>query len=321
MAASIYTVITFAPVQGFIEKSRKLRDLYRSSFILSYLARAICNSAANQAHRVFSPALIDLTQGTPNQIVIEGNFSQFDAKATFNHAWKTITHTCRQWIEECIRAEYCWRKEWDMWTKHAWEFFWAQRNWTGINWQGESSTLSGTDAITWHGMGRPVKATERNLSAEDREIRKFYTQLSQLSGLGEAFIDPTEQLSIPELVKRLITYSAVAAKLQDKENIDLPKIEIPDRFRDISRNEQRWTGWFQGDGNRIGQYLRTLATEHSEAEILNRFSSAMMDWGKNLKLKHGRIIYAGGDDFLGVLYRVPPQPAIAAAECLAILLG
>jgi len=29
-----YTVITFAPVQGFIEKSRKLRDLYGASQIL-----------------------------------------------------------------------------------------------------------------------------------------------------------------------------------------------------------------------------------------------------------------------------------------------
>ncbi|MFN7715048.1 MAG: type III-B CRISPR-associated protein Cas10/Cmr2, partial [Pseudanabaenaceae cyanobacterium] len=33
-----YTVITFAPVQGFIEKSRKLRDLYGASQILSYLS-------------------------------------------------------------------------------------------------------------------------------------------------------------------------------------------------------------------------------------------------------------------------------------------
>ncbi|MBW4442550.1 MAG: hypothetical protein KME10_15220 [Plectolyngbya sp. WJT66-NPBG17] len=41
---TIYTAITFAPVQGFIEKSRKLRDLYGSSFILSYLANALCKA-------------------------------------------------------------------------------------------------------------------------------------------------------------------------------------------------------------------------------------------------------------------------------------
>lgn len=92
MTDAIYTVVTFAPVQGFIEKSRKLRDLYGSSFILSYLARALCNAATNRGDRVISPALIDLTQGTPNQIIIQGNFSQNDALAAFNLTWKTITY-------------------------------------------------------------------------------------------------------------------------------------------------------------------------------------------------------------------------------------
>ncbi|BAZ08050.1 hypothetical protein NIES3974_47190 [Calothrix sp. NIES-3974] len=37
-------MITFAPVQGFIEKSCKLRDLYGSSYLLSYLAWVICKA-------------------------------------------------------------------------------------------------------------------------------------------------------------------------------------------------------------------------------------------------------------------------------------
>jgi CRISPR-associated protein Cmr2 len=56
-----------------------------------------------------------------------------------------------------------------LWKNYAWEFFWVQgnpgesiskvreklnekkrgRDWTGINWQGESSTLSGADAIAY----------------------------------------------------------------------------------------------------------------------------------------------------------------------------
>lgn len=39
------TIVTFAPIQGFIEDSRKLRDLYGSSFLLSYLAKSICEAA------------------------------------------------------------------------------------------------------------------------------------------------------------------------------------------------------------------------------------------------------------------------------------
>ncbi len=36
-----YTAVTFAPVQSFIRSSRKLRDLYGSSLLLSHLARAL----------------------------------------------------------------------------------------------------------------------------------------------------------------------------------------------------------------------------------------------------------------------------------------
>lgn len=167
-------------------------------------------------------------------------------------------------------------------------------------------------------MGQPIKPTDRNLTAEDRTIRQFYTKLSDIPELGKAFVDPTEQLSIPELVKRLLTYSSVATRLKDLENTELPSIEIPDRFRDISRSDNRWTGWFQGDGDRIGNYLKNLASSQTEADTLNQFSLAMMNWGKDLKhhVTNGRIIYAGGDDFLGVLYRTPPEPELTALECL-----
>lgn len=91
---NVYTAITFAPVQGFIEKSRKLRDLYGSSFILSYLARAICNAAKKQGNQIISPAIISVTQGTPNQIVIAGEFSESAAKAALDDAWQQVTRAC-----------------------------------------------------------------------------------------------------------------------------------------------------------------------------------------------------------------------------------
>lgn len=223
-----------------------------------------------------------------------------------------------------------------MWTNHAWEFFWAQgetitkarqtlnetkrsRNWVGINWQGESSTLSGADAIAWPKMGESIKPTERNPTTEDRAIRQFYTQISEIPELGEAFVDPSEQLSIPELVKRLITYKAFATRLKELADTELPSVEIPDRFRDLSRFNKHWTGWFQGDGDSIGIYLRTLAQSgKTEAEALKQFSLAMVNWGKDLKqhVKNSRIIYAGGDDFLGVFYRTQPEPKLTALECL-----
>lgn len=316
MSERTYTAITFAPVQGFIEKSRKLRDLYGSSFILSYLAQAICEQAEQQGHWVISPALTNLTQGTPNQIVIQGDFPKIEAKTAFSQHWKSVIHTCRQWIEDHLPDyDYSWQRDWNLWASHAWEFFWAQgnsigdarknlnylkrsRNWTGINWKGESSTLSGADAIAWPGLGRNIKPQDRRISQEDQEIRRFYRELSQIQSLGAAFVDETEQLSIPELTKRLITYQAVAQPLTR---------EIPDNFRDLNRLQtQQATGWFQGDGDSIGAYLRRLHNSgQDEAKALNTFSAAMRSWGTESlapSLTQGRLIYAGGDDFLGVFY-------------------
>jgi len=85
---TIYTAITFAPVQGFIEKSRKLRDLYGSSLLLSFLAEVICRGAKQKGHRLVSPALVNNAKGTPNQILIQGQYPE--AQTLFAKIWKII---------------------------------------------------------------------------------------------------------------------------------------------------------------------------------------------------------------------------------------
>lgn len=363
-----YTVITFAPVQGFIEKSRKLRDLYGSSFLLSYLACAICHAAKKHGCRVVSPALINVTQGTPNQIIIAGNFPENIAEAAFNQAWQTVVETCQKYIEQALNTfTYTWQREWKAWSNHAWEFFWTQstdaelsqakatditlkdvtlmtharrklnqlktqRNWIAINWQGESSTLSGTGAIAYPRMTDKTHPLYSSMAEQTQDINQFYHQLSQ--HLGESILDPSERLSIPELIKRLITLDAIANQFISEK--DLPSIEIPQSFVDLNRFDHKlWAGYFQGDGDKIGDYLRQLKEKGAdEADSLHTFSQAMMEWGKNLKYylpptqaervkrrnldADGRIIYAGGDDFLGVLYRIPEpnQPKLTAQDCL-----
>ncbi|WP_199331481.1 type III-B CRISPR-associated protein Cas10/Cmr2 [Aulosira sp. FACHB-615] len=381
MANQVYTAITFAPVQGFIEKSRKLRDLYGSSFILSYLASTICRKARDKGFWVVSPATINLTQGTPNQIIIKGDFPETEVKEVFDSAWDGVIQTCRQWIEDHVPGEYHWRRTWNLWSSYAWEFFWGQgesitnargnldqikrrRNWTAINWTGESSTLSGADAIAIPSLGSNHPKTYK-YETQKNEIKAFYQQLSYAVGhdfiehirnelkkknpeihsrlverygqgfikfieerfpkisqqerdelireYGSGIIDPDEELSIAELIKRLITLEAIASP------IGIPTQEIPETYRDLNRlntkrkkdklePDNRWTGWFQGDGDKAGEYLKKL----SDIET-NNFSLAMITWGENILKKSlnntgcGRIIYAGGDDFLGVLYRTPPD--------------
>ena len=378
-----YTAITFAPVQGFIEKSRKLRDLYGSSFLISYLAEAICKEADKQKYKVISPALINVTQGTPNQIIIEGEFDKEIAREAMKKAWLAVSETCRQWIEDNVKTceGYYWHRNWKSWGNYAWEFFWGtgktiklareaineakrSRDWTGINWTGESSTLSGVDGVAWPGMGigNPQKT---NRHKQKQEIADFYQRLSYQLGAafietaklsdksaekiqehGEAFVDPDEELSIPELIKRLITHMAIANQIVTnlKEEIDpkkphrlneLAKELKPDSFTDISRlksknsksEEEYCTGWFQGDGDRMGDLLKTFSeNSETESDELKKFSKAMMDWGefkfkKAIAEAQGRTVYAGGDDFMGIFYRLPDKTKTSSTPEFTRLTG
>lgn len=334
MTEPVYTAITFAPVQGFIEKSRKLRDLYGSSYILSRLADQVCEAAREQLgpeDPVISPALIDVAQGTPNQIVIRGLFPAEAAEAALQSSWRTIVSTCREWIEAHIQTmpngeawTYYWHRPWQNWANHAWEFFWAYgatidaarenlnnaklaRCWTGVNWVGESSTLSGLDSRAWPMLGYHSPHT-RSKHVEEREVQAFYRQLSEHRHIQTATISPQEQLSIPELVKRLVTIESVASRIDG--------IELPKTFKELNRKESsRWTGWFHGDGDRAGNYLRGQSDTQ-----LHEFSYRMRQWGRNLQLDFeaaglGRIVYAGGDDFLGVFYHGEQEPDLQALDC------
>ena len=371
-----YTAITFAPVQGFIEKSRKLRDLYGSSYILSYLAWNICLAAKQSGFEVISPALINLTQGMPNQIIVAGELSSEVAKQAFDRAWRSMIQACRHYIQSNISSgsfggdAYPWRREWNLWAQHAWEFFCESgpsisaarekledtkrsRAWTGINWTGESSTLSGADGIAWPLMGTksPKSSSYRD---QQESINTFYRSLNGV--FGDSFVDPDEELSIPELVKRIVTHEdvakAVIASLRRESQKSHASLTITDEdeaqllaiaeelnprsFKDLNRlkrkncapdtqseaqpntqlEEQHWTGWFLGDGDKAGDYLKA----HNTPAELAGFSAQMREWGsaiRNINNTYlpgqGRMVYAGGDDFLGVLYERDQQ--IEAKTC------
>jgi CRISPR-associated protein Cmr2 len=360
-----YTIITFAPIQGFIQNSRKLRDLYGSSYLLSYLSWAVCHAAETHGHTIISPALTNVAQGLPNVIVIQGEFPQATAQAAFNQAWKCAVETCQDWIEYELKLDihgnpwhYHWKRDWNLWANYAWEFFCIQggddlnrlkaqltqakraRDWTGVNWVGESSTLSGADAIAWPELGRPNQDPRRyNYQAEKTKVELFYQQLSDK--LSEPFIDPREELSIPELVKRMITHGDVAQKVaanlrsalregQPEKPDELDKLittikhnfQPGGSFKELNRLKRKsnptapehWTGWFQGDGDGAGNHLQTLTPTEITA-----FSHTMRNWGQTLQANphlpgDTRIVYAGGDDFMGVMFENSQQ--IPIESCL-----
>jgi CRISPR-associated protein Cmr2 len=325
-------VITFAPVQSFISSSRKLRDLYGSSLLLSYLAKAILDHAQQQlgASAVISPALVSTSRGTPNQLVIQGDYRKSHGRDALLQAWAALLDGCRNWLEQALQSEFRfeWQSAWDQLRHHSWEYFHAQgatisearrrlrelkqaRDWQAINWTGESSTLSGSGAACRPLMGTVIDPRQVPPGQIDAECQRFAAALREHPHLGEAFIDPREQLSVPELVKRLVTYAPVARRALAGETLD---DLLPERFQEIAASQR--VVWFMADGDRIGEHLARLSGGEAtrEAQALSSFSAAMRHWAQQLYSEVPRlmeqkatVIYAGGDDLLGALHNNDSQ--------------
>jgi CRISPR-associated protein Cmr2 len=341
-----YKVVTFAPVQGFIEKTRKLRDLHGASLILSHLSYRLVQEA-NKTVEVISPALPNLQKGMPNRILLKGEFSQKQVRDALLSAWKELLYECRTWVETKLPDDYHWGREWDNLGNHAWEIFWGSgesielamndlerrklsRGWTALNWIGESSSMTGADAIAFPGLGAENRNPNNRVWQKEKVvIEKFYSRLGcvlenlPLDAKPEGTLFATnEKISIAELAKRLVAIDSTGIA----QKLNIPR--LGNSFSDIYRRPEniteskkgRWTGWFMGDGDKVGDHLKKLAKKDNGDEEIKTFSDAMRKWGENFAINFskelGRVIYAGGDDFLGVIYREENQDAVQPQEAL-----
>ena len=363
-----YTAISFAPVQGFIEKSRKLRDLYGASRILSHLTYKLIKKIKefDSTIEIISPGisgqLEEGKEGLPNRVLVKGSVTKEQAEDFILSTWRDVLKQCRYWIENKFHKydpdyQFYWESQWQYWNQNTWEIFWGggddiqeaiedletkklSRSWTVLNWIGESSSLTGTDAIIHPDINNrqwfdPKKSTSKE---KQEKIKNFYHYLSFLLELHDQelnkfqdldnkepegkFLDSNERLSVPELVKRLVTREDIGKKL-DKINLDKSFTDI-ERVppKDSQKKEGQWTGWFMGDGDKVGEKLKELVQQGDEA--IQSFTTAMRDWGKQFQNNFnnsqlGRVIYAGGDDFLGVIYSKninQPIPSLTALNWL-----
>ncbi len=338
-----YTAVTFAPVQSFIRASRKLRDLYGSSLLLSHLARALADDASGRGFLVISPASVDSSRGVPNLLVIEGDYRRGYARETLLRTWKRLLEVCRLWLEQQLPdTTFDWQSSWKSVASHSWELFHGQgstikearaalivnkqqRDWTIPNWTGESSTLSSAEAVVWPAMGTVRDPRDLPAGVVTAEGRKFLDSLRKLRSLGEAFAGINEEISITELVKRLVTYPAIAVEAfkTDKDPKPDPKRLIPSRFQELSMiakenqaaqaKKSEAIVWFMADGDGIGAHLQSLAHHSGEREALQSFSQAMRSWAAGLYNRvpatmenQAMVVYAGGDDLFGALHETAP---------------
>jgi CRISPR-associated protein Cmr2 len=348
-----FTAVTFAPVQSFIRSSRKLRDLYGSSLLLSHLARALHDDAIRQLNdqdAVISPAEVAISRGVSNTLIIRGNYSASQARKALLSTWDQVLQACRTWLERQIKVsafqerpqgwkddwEAGWGASWKAAALHSWEVFQGQgatiaearqaldlrkqqRDWQIPNWTGESSTLSSTEAVLRPSMSAVIRPWELDATAAQREARSMLGQLRE-SKLGEAFAEANEEISLVEMVKRLITYEEILKEafhvIQPGETQQL----LPSIFSRLSTrgNSAASIIWFMGDGDRISNHLKTLSEQGDEESVLRAFSSSMRRWaasmydkvplcmGGQIHQAKATVVYAGGDDLLGALHETTP---------------
>ena len=339
-----YTAVTFAPVQSFIRASRKLRDLYGSSLLLSHLARALADDATAKGFTVISPASVSSSRGVPNGLVIAGDYRKGLAREALLGCWRQVLEGCRTWLESQFPLEepYDWISSWKACAAHSWELFHGQgvtiekarqalavnkqqRDWEVPNWTGESSTLSSAEAVVRPRMGAVVDPRDLPAGQTQDEARAFLTMLREHRQLGEAFAGVNEEISLNELVKRLVTYPVVAAEALKTPTDPHPDVRelIPSRFQDLSliakendvvrSKKSESIVWFMADGDGIGEHLQTLSLDNGEREALALFSGAMRRWAAGLYQdvprcmeQQAMVVYAGGDDLFGALHESEP---------------
>jgi CRISPR-associated protein Cmr2 len=364
-----YTAVTFAPVQSFIRSSRKLRDLYGSSLLLSHLGHAICADATRRLGPgvVVSPAEVSISRGVPNALVICGEYSASQARAALLAAWSKVLEECRKWLESTIQVsnfeavpegwtgdwEAEWGASWKAAARHSWEVFQGQgdtiaaarealkvnkrqRDWSLSNWTGESSSLSSAEAVVRPTMARVLKPWLLDAEAAKQEARDVLAQLR--NKLGDAFAGENEEISLLELVKRLITYRPILKKAfqlpceqpLEQTRVDellqnFPRLTTRDHSGDHPNQEKDKPEsiiWFMADGDGVGSHLKALADEGLGEEVaLREFSAAIGAWAASfyervplamaglsgdIPTRKATVVYAGGDDVFGSLHETEP---------------
>jgi CRISPR-associated protein Cmr2 len=121
-------ILTFSPVQSFIEEARRAADLYTGSQILVRLARAAGEDLQTNGAVIIYPS--SLTSDMPNKIVAQVMWEDFDEKE--NPATKAKSALLWKWKQIAEEAKGNFRKDdfdtiWDRQVAedNLWEIYWT----------------------------------------------------------------------------------------------------------------------------------------------------------------------------------------------------
>jgi CRISPR-associated protein Cmr2 len=222
---------TIAPVQAFVAQSRRTRDLWASSYLLSYLASAALDAVKVAGCRIVLPAEPDGEAGVfqqgpphgnaPNRFVAEGlDLAGAAQKAaeSFRTKWQRIAETVwTAFLRPVIDKGNGTRAVWDRQVNNFWEITWA----TGSadadplpcrkNWRTTPATIEPGDHCSMMGHWQELSGFIRSLGRSQQDA--FWEELRiKTGGLG---LDADERLCAIALIKRL--FPCVAKEAVDRE--------------------------------------------------------------------------------------------------------
>lgn len=237
----VYIDLSIGPVQGFVAQSRRTRDLWGSSYLLSFLsAHAICGAVeAGLGAELIRPCvdsdpLYEWVAGrgrgappeigsVPNHLIVKVDPRQIDAlvgavEARFERAWKTVCEAV--WGRFVGHAEVKGEGTAEIWRRQVsgfWEVVWTVGQTEGSDalrrrkhWRSHHASEEPGDKCSVMPDLQELSGYSRATSRREREHQDDFWQAVR-ARLGPLDLRDHEHLSALALIKRLYTKVAGAA--------------------------------------------------------------------------------------------------------------
>lgn len=339
--------ISIGPVQGFVAQSRRTRDLWSSSYLLSFLVAHAMHGARSAGGRVVQPTVDDdpLYQwasgwregdvpqlgSLPNHFVVEVEGTPSDvaraAQEDLNAAWSGVCDAVwdayvKPIAEKGNGTEDIWQRQ----VNGFWEFVWtagASKGRGGLlarrkHWRSHLASDEAGDKCT---LVHDLQELSGYVRAQGRAGRErqdaFWRQMRRDGRLSPLDLRDNERLSAIGLVKRLfplVSRQAIGWEVDQSHWPSTLKMAARD---DSERDEENpseplpaFYALLLADGDRLGRLVGELGGD-TVGKALSRFTADVPEIVGNCG---GETVYAGGDDVLAML---PVEGALDCARELA----
>jgi len=323
-----------------VAQSRRTRDLWSSSYLLSFLAGHAMHGAQSAGGIVIQPAVdedllyqwvsgnqakdapVPKLGSLPNHFVVEVDTTASQvataAQEGMSKAWRKVCDAVwRRYVQPVAPHGNGTAEIWDRQVLGFWEFVWTagQSGQPGgllerrKHWRSHRATDEAGDKCTLMPDLQELSGYIRGQSRAERASQdNFWNQMRESGSLSTLELRENERLSAIGLVKRLFPLVSRQALGWNADQVSWPSTLDLDTAADSTAP---FYALLLADGDRLGRLVGELGGAAVGAAL-----SGFTEEAPVIVDKHGGVtIYAGGDDVLAML------PVEAASDCAAELAG